>query len=481
MNKLNKAPGTITEWLNSHLWQALAFGCGLLWFAFFINVIPTGDDLAYAATFKGTDPYYDGNLMYYPRWVLRHWYLVNGRLGNYAAPFVTILPAFLRAALVGAGIWALFYMAVKASRLPSGWGPCGLLAAMAFGLPWWDAFTLIDVHANYTWSAVLVLIFYVLFTGRRHVNVWLGGAVSVLAGCCHEAAGLPVLCAVILLFIINRRSPDRYHCLLLICFGAGVAAEVLSPGLLGRAASNRQPDDTPFWLLLKSDIIALVLWCAIAIAAVFRAGRRYLAAFFREPVSILAWAALASSVISASTGIVGRSGFFAEVFALIVIFNRASLIFHKKAPVLSLVLTALVFVQLGTVVAWQWRYGGEQREAYAGYLDSTDGVVYMHITPDDAQPAWITLNIPHGVPDSDDLYNNYAMTLFHPEGIWPYIIDPDDAELRARDSITEPMHRIDNPWHEIYYIRREGALFTVEPFGDCFLVRRLVLDPGDRL
>lgn len=148
-----------------------------------------------------------------------------------------------------------------------------------------------------------------LLMRRRPVRLRIPAAIfCAMAGAFHEAAGLPVAVGLVVYNVLNRSRPtDR---LLTAFFIAGALFATLSPGIISRAGNPREPDASPLMIALTSDWAVILMLGAAALTR--QSGLR----LRRSPLLILFVAAVVSGVISVLSTYEGRSGMFAQLFAL---------------------------------------------------------------------------------------------------------------------------------------------------------------------
>lgn len=271
-----------------------------------------GDDLTYKSFFEGPSTRWTGPLGWL-HWLWMHWNSINGRLGNFVIIPLLALPQGLRA-VVAAGFLGLFF-----------WAPCRLVARftgrhaqvatmamtalLVVGMPWYDSMCLFIGQTNYVWAGAFVIIALMLIMRRRPVRHRLAAAIfCAMAGAFHEAAGLPAAVGLIVYNVLNRRRPT--DALLTAFFIAGALFATLSPGIISRAGTPREPDASPLMIALTSDWAVILMLGASALTR--QSGLR----LRRSPLLILFIAAAVSGVISVLSTYDGRSGMFAQLFAL---------------------------------------------------------------------------------------------------------------------------------------------------------------------
>ncbi len=397
----------------------VTIACGVVyWFMPY-----SGDDLAYLGAFHGLNGcatgYYDAVFDFSPRWVVRHWVYVNGRFANNLYTFVALwFPHMVNALIVSVSIGAMLWVTLKLSGFGTRdvAGKMLLISIIAFALPWWDSFMVYDVVYNYVVGAVAVLGMTGVFLYRR---VWLSQSsrpmlalwccLSFLAGGMHEAASVPVLVAMLFyLWLTNGFSQfDNNVKLTGWCFVAGAAWCFFSPGIWARLGSGYEPDDELWLLLLKSDMIPMLLYAFIMVSVLTRKGRNRLSMMLKSPWAVFVIASFGSFLFSAVSGVVGRSGWFATLYALVALFMWGNMNKWRLGPVtgavMALVLAVLVAIHYFEFAKWQIRVGSETRELERLYAGSESGAVYIDATRDTEVPVWV-LGKTRGIPDADDYY-----------------------------------------------------------------------------
>ncbi|MDE7189618.1 MAG: hypothetical protein K2N96_05695 [Muribaculaceae bacterium] len=462
------------------IWQWLLIISLGLSLVYYLYVVPAGDDLGYARVVGGAEPY-SVPWWKYGVWCVRHWLHVNGRWGNYILPLVVESPQWLRALLGAAGAVGMCLLAVICARLKRGWLPVALIAAIWLLMPWWDSFFLYACNVNYVWPSVFMLGTVLLITrndASKDYTPWWMYAVAFIGGCGHEAGALPLVIGYIGYMWLNRRIPEGGERRLALCFCFGLAFTLCSPALWSRfltATGGGIPDDTPLWLFLKSDAIAGVLWIMMTVCGCTSAGRYSLTVMLRSRAGIFALATLPAAAISVVSGVVGRSGWYAELFALISLAAWCGERLTRPRRGLGLLIAAVTVLQLGTVAWWQRLLGMEHRQFIGIYLCSPDGMADMQPIPDDAQPL-LTLWRARGVPDGDDVYllENLRLYLRGEAAPWPVL------KGEVYDTMPAGTRLLTDEYHEVYVTERDGIEYTVTPAADRWHLNRRVIDPGDR-
>lgn len=166
-------------------------------------------------------------------------------------------------------------------------------------------------------------------------------------------------------------------------------------------------------LLLVSSYFVLLLIVAVAVVWIFR--RDIVKRLAATPWSIFALMAVLSLPIVVVGGIVGRSGFFGQVPAIIAL----ALLLKELAPGVKMPRTAAVVITVALTVGlvvhyveftrWQLQMSREVKTAISDYLNSPTGAVYLDFTNEPDTP-WYLLRKTRGVPDEDDFYLSTSLT-----------------------------------------------------------------------
>ena len=215
--------------------------------------------------------------------------------------------------------------------------------------------------------------------------------------------------------------------------------------------------------------------------------------------------------VSAVSGIIGRSGWFAQTFALIAIVKWANDHNYKinriVGGVASTILISAIAFHLVEVTRWQIKVGKEAEDVTSLYQRSTNGQVFYDATRDNQLPWW-NLNKNRGVPDADDLYLLATFSTYYSNSGQPLVVLPtevanidfsnfaDNDELhlsngdiiKAGKTSTGTIFQSERENISIYLINKDGkdwviTPFTLEKYNGLQLnhYTPCVLDPGDRL
>lgn len=469
----------------------------------------SGDDYSYKAIWHYPDVFQA--FLHYSGFVLHHWLYVNGRLANFLAPpLLNLIPQWLFAILCGAATWLMLYISLRWGGLwrRGGFWSTLLIAAVMLAFPWWDSMHLFDCQLNYIWSSALVLtgLWFIMrpspVAGMHKVGCCF---VAFAGGMMHESASIPIIVGGACWLWLHRadRLP-RGRKAIAIAFFAGTLLAICSPGIWDRVGNERIPDDTALMLFLKSFAIVGIFWLTLAAMACSRRGRAIIAAAMRTPLLILAIATVPAVVIGLKSGIVGRSGWFGSLYALIVmicLWRRMCPRIHARIIPLaaSWILAAAVTAQLSGTIIRQIPRTEDHRRFIEAYYASPDGIVYVDYERDNELPWW-TLGRTRGVPDPDDTYLLYTVSLSRGWNEPLPIVLPSDAlpavkahrgttRLKSGDIITDSLpagaEPLDDSLRTYVFRATDGSLWTAQVIPssgfDMYHLAPLVLDPGDRL
>ena len=480
------------------LW--LIWAIAVITFEIFIYTPYTGDDLVYIGLFKGASPDCE-HLIEWPRWCGSHWLTNNGRLANYLMPLLGLLPHTLVSLICAAMLMLMYRVSLTLTRSSNSMVNVLFVASLTFVLPWWDSMFIFDCQLNYVWASALSLLsVWIILTIERGQPAWfvmLSALICVCGGMIHEAASMPLCVGVAVYLWLNRSSVTRSQVWLFAAFAIGTCEALFAPGIIMRASSSAEPDDTWFWLLVKSDAVAAGLWIVLGVTALFRAGRKIIADLMQSPLGIFAVAALVGIVVSVGSGIVGRSGWFAELAALIVIFGVLGRSVKISNNVVSVVVSVVTVAYLAGVLTWQIRLSREFDAFNKSYVESDDGTVYLDYTRDDELP-WGALGRLRGVLDPDDAWLLGCHAKFYRgDEAWPVVL-PEGARQNVplmNDSVRlangDLLVRELKPDAYPYLLTREDLTIMLCPVGDEVWVAQPIAsggwhlsprmtDPGDR-
>ena len=456
-----------------------------------------GDDLRYLQGYieKGIEK---GEFLLFPRFAIGYWLGCDGRCLNAIVPGAFIVGAWFTAILSGLAFWMMFHFTVKSTQIKNQTLAFLLILTLALSYPWWDYQHLFVCVTNYIAAVSLGLWAYCLIRDTGDKAAWWKVAICLIAGSPMEGMSIPLCVGLWGYVLFSSPKVTRAQKWLVGAFTLGMLISVFSPGTIRRLLASEEvvPNDTPIWLLLKSDAAVLVLYAVMAICLIFKSGRQALKKLLCSPMLVLVIASAVSAVICVFSGIVGRSGVFGQIFALIVLCSWAGMYFHPKCLVLNALISILLIAQYIGLDTVQYRLLKEYEQFEAAYRTSPDGVVAIDATKDNELPWW-TLNALRGIPDADDSWLNFSAAAFHrTDSLMPVVIPtealnylPVKADSVALSDGSAVMSRLPNvpidtvPLFKGYTLLLadiNGRQYTIQPLRGGWFVTPRILDPGDR-
>lgn len=314
----------IKKLANVYLWLTLVVGCAIvmLWW---LKMPLLGDDLLFACDYAER-----GDTLYgLPGQMLAVWTGCNARSGDMLNTlWLAVLPrplvAFISAVMLWAMMWAMMRMAgVHRDKPLAG---AIMLAGIAWALPWWDM-THFVCFFNYLWGMALgaLALCGLLFVEMKK-DSWmiLLLPVAAMATASHEALGVPLIIGIIVWrFTAHNLAALRGMRLWwFLAMAVGACFTLTSPASYSRFADSFADDRCPLlWLLITTLPLVIVLW--IVIICTFCLDRKRLMQLVGSRWIIFATTATLSSVFVIIGGVEGRSGWFAQCFALVALMYQA--------------------------------------------------------------------------------------------------------------------------------------------------------------
>lgn len=278
-----------------------------------------GDDLLFACDYeaRGATP------AALPGQMAGVWQGCNARMGDllntiWLAALPGVLTAIIAAAMIPLMILTMMRLAGCPVRSPL--YPALMLAAITWMLPWWDM-THFVCFFNYPWGQALIGLALCLFFQCRMRSRWwiLLLPLPFVAAATHEALGAPLVAGFALWLLFDKNRPNLRG-IKLCWLGAmilGGLFTLTSPASWQRLAASGEADASPLQLLLNTLPIVVCLLLAVIILALVRPAR--LKELCRSRWLLYAAIALFSAVFALAAGVEGRSGWFAQSFALIAL------------------------------------------------------------------------------------------------------------------------------------------------------------------
>lgn len=455
----------------------------------------SGDDWVYLGAYSGYKSVCH-NAWEWLKLGFGHWLTTNGRFANIGLTPLLLLPKWLLSVLCGLAGFMMYFMTVSFSDEKKHMSvTVFVVTILVAALPWWDSMMVFDCEFNYVFSSAMCLTAVSLLFKETESKLQYAmyAIFCFVAGMMHEAASMPLLCGLAVYIYCGGKRPSKW---LLWSFATGTFIVTFSPGIWLRASHLSVPDDVLPVLLLKSDALSLLLAGGIIYCLLSRTMRSRIKEYTSSVIGIFAVASLISMVMSGVSGIVGRSGWFAEIYALIVITYFAKDYVVKIPKIIYSLLAIIVLIHMSMVVLSQHTAGREYAEFDRAYLKSKSGIVFIDYTRDDERSAFL-LNKVRGVPDPDDTYllKTYAE---HYSEISPKpIVLPSDAKQYLEAGFTgtvafdsgDILSSVCPNLSE----KRDDGLMLCEKDGVQMVVQELtyggkqyyhiserILDPGDR-
>lgn len=385
---------------------------------------PLGDDLGFIKSFEEQNDTWFA----FPRSMYRHWIWNNARMADMLSPlWLCFLPEWLRALFHGVFTSLFLLLIIRLCELGKTlrWKTRTLIIALVVFTFRWDAIWMEYVATfNYVWSAVFGLFALLLLFRKpadsRNPLWWAAAAFCLIAASMHEALGVPIALGVLFYSAVagiwsKQNSSGKA---MIVAIIAGGLFTLTSPASYNRVGGMLQPEPVRE-LLLFSGVYVVIL--VIAIMALLIAGKKsLLISLSKTEWSVFAIGAVVSTCFMLLSQYGGRTGWFAQTFALIALFRmlrelptiRISKQINIAAFIIASVLAIAVILHLILLAVWQEKLGTEARQAISLMQKSTDGLIFMDITPDTAQP-WYLLRKPHGVPDADDTYYRARVSKYY--------------------------------------------------------------------
>lgn len=356
-------------------------------------LVPAGDDIVYAGALdKFTGKY--GPWLGWPAYSASHWLYTNGRLANFLAPvFITVLPDWLTDIAVGASLALLLQILIR-SVMPQKrlFLASALVIALAvLTLPWYDNLAMIDCWLNYPMALLMSLWWIRMWLSGRNAGwcILLGGA----AGLMHEGCSVAVSAGVLIYLLFNHKDGLPHHLIRASGYIASSLLCALSPGIIARLGTEADPAIVAprIEVLLLSNFYPLLLAAAIILLCSTAAGRKLLQPILRSDWLLYAVAAAIAATVSVYSAIPGRSGFFAQAFALIALGRMALAlplrISARAAGITGCLLLTVVLTQLIVTLHWQEVAHSEWKQVEALAEKSQSGIIYADIHAPEDYPA----------------------------------------------------------------------------------------------
>ena len=264
---------------------------------------------------------------------------------------------------------------------------------------------------------------------------------SMFAVGMHEAYAMPIFVGMITYTMLHGwKNMTIKQKVLLISVAIGAIYVVSSPASWNRASAVAEMSNKRggVEILLTSNFYLLVLSAVVIAMSIRRRGRKIICELIHSEWVIFIVAAIVSTGLSVMSGIIGRTGFFSQIFSLIAIFYCVARYKCNTAKVVnylgSIILAAIIVVHYTFVVYYQKISGDELNAMLEQYNNSEEGLVYMDYLREQYIPFWL-LNKVKGVPDADDMWILHTISLYYSDLKKPLIILPEQLKSIAASEI----------------------------------------------
>lgn len=330
-----------------------------------------------------------GGLLDVPRNMASKFLSNNGRLGDISnALWLYFLPRQGLNILCGAFLLLLYMVVIKASGARTLLSRVLLIAVICMGLTWWDLFLMFVIQINYIWGAALAVFTIMILLDReasRTLKI-IAALIAFPAAAWHEMAGSPLAAGLIVWLLYDRRrlrSLSRTDKTIIVLFLIGSLIPYLSPMLWGRLGSGNTPDDSYLMILLKSNYLPL----GLTVAAICMPRR--VAKLMSSPWLVWAVAAWISMLVSPLGGVLGRSGWFGQIYALIALWPllKVDSWQFKFSGWLTAVIAAVIVIHNYEFLHWQCIRNSELHSIIDSFRAHPDRPVYIDLTGYEDVPA----------------------------------------------------------------------------------------------
>lgn len=473
------------------------------------------DDLNYAMHNAEWLETHHPALLRLPTHIIGSWLDVNGRFADSLnIIWLGMMDAPMRG-LLCAVMMGLFYIGFLIWTLKSGGGTIlatVVTAILLFLLPWWDWGQMFVVQFNYVWGSSFMLIWLlVIFTVRlNRAGGWIALIAGILVAGMHEASGVAMAIAFVWTLISGRFGgrkiyPSRWNALAAWGGIAGGIYSISSPGIWSRFSEMTVKENgmitvwmTSDWMVVLSVGVIIGLW-------IWRRGylKRLCESASGCRIIFFTIAAIISAGISGMSGFVGRSGWYAQCFALLALIQiyadfRSALestgIMHRNGMLIRgikyMIAVSLLILMAGHIMLFYQR----QRElnldaakAIEGYIRNPEEPIYYDF-PRPEREKWYLLAKPTGMIPAYDAWNEYVMTEGYSDGEHLPVILPrkyQGVKIPEKDIVRVSREdrdkRLVKEGDKLYFLSRmPGALRS-----DTTDLRRIKIEvslrPGDRI
>lgn len=434
--------------------------------------------------------------------ILGHYEGCNARFFDiFASIFIDLLPHAAGSLIIGVAM-ALFFYSLAINISPGSNSPLTITLTFTVALailPWWGGMWLRVCHYNYIWSTTLCLIFFHIFFGSRNytarVHLCLIAILGLLTGAAHEQTGVAMCAAMVpyALIQMHRHSLLKFQKIMVACLIAGTVYILVSPSFWLRTTDDSiRSGVVPMLYSTLPAYIAILP--AIAIMFTGKRGRAFLAKLATPKNALMLAAATVAAAVALVGGVPGRTGWFSESIAIILLAKALNLSlphFHNRYSI-SIIAACIVLIicHFAVSIVWQRQAYREYNQTIDLFCESTNGIVYQDITTRFEQPP-ITLCRIKGAPDADDYWMWHNIVRVYGQDKNGVIL-PTAFEGRidsCADSLTIGLHTyyhyrpkdVQYTPDSIAYQRWNNIIRIINRAGCGWAASPAVVDPGDFL
>ncbi len=334
----------------------------------------------------------------------------NARLSNELLPPILLWPGttwvlhVLTGLAVGGIVWMVDRIAIGS------WRPRPALilatwALMLLALPWRNSLFVADYTLNYLFSAVIMLAWALAMIRLLQRGLSTGGYVGTillgfLAAGWHESFIAPLVAGLAAASLMWPRGKHfSAYWMMLAMVAVVMLAFALSPGMIVRANREISGVDTPksmLMVLINTWLVAVTV--AAALAALLTAKGRHIlqCAFADRWIVLLLVTTIAGTIISMMVKTSARTSFWPQLTMMIAWLRLAYIRrWRWRSPVSAVaagVVFALILIQSGLSLYWQYLYKKEHDEIIKRIEAGETTVYYDFIQPEEVPLA--TLYMP---------------------------------------------------------------------------------------
>ena len=395
---------------------------GIAYFFLARDIIFLGDDIGYYSRFVKWGGTWKGIFIA----MHQHWDGYNGRMCDMLAPLSLNVASLNGRAVMHAVFAMLFFgsplllirfkMNVLFFRLL-------LIATTALTLRW-DSIWMENIALqDYMWPTGYALVLLaILFSGNPKSDswwLWVSLPFCMAAGWMHEALGFPIATGLIAYLTAGgfwKRAGNAKRAMAIAFIMGGILTVWNKCNFQKLEGIPLHPDSIPYIFLTSGYFVVILAAVTVYVSIRHTNILRELAC---TPWLVWSVASIVSSGIMATVGYIGRPGWYAQIFAVLAIFDIISAInpkiSSKASAAASAIMALAVPLHFLAVVDWQHKLSEETRDILSKCMESETGTVFYDYTHDPELP-WYLLNKVHSFPDEDDAYYRMMMMNFYCSG-----------------------------------------------------------------